>query len=52
MVFKTGRYSGLLRPISYLIDLFIIFFLAKDFFQDNTNFLNFIVFTSLLRLYL
>lgn len=46
MIFKRGRYSGLLRPISYTIDLFIICFLAKDFFQETSNYLNFIVFIS------
>lgn len=47
MMFKRGRYSGLIRPISYAIDLFIIFFFAKDFFQESSIYLNFIVFITL-----
>ncbi len=47
MMFKRGRYSGLIRPISYGIDLFIIFFFAKEFFQENSIYLNFIVFITI-----
>jgi putative colanic acid biosynthesis UDP-glucose lipid carrier transferase len=30
-MFKSGRYSGWLLPISYGIDLFLIYFFAFDF---------------------
>jgi len=47
MIFKRGRYSGYLRPISYVIDLLIINTLAYPFFISNSDFLNFILFVSL-----
>ncbi len=47
MMFKRGRYSGLLRPTSYLIDLCIVFFFAKDFFQETNDYLNFVVFITI-----
>lgn len=47
MIFKRGRYSGFLRPISYIIDLLIINVLAYPFFQDSLTFINYIVFISL-----
>ena len=47
MIFKRGRYSGYLRPISYIIDLFIIHGFAKHFFADDFQFLNFIIFISI-----
>ena len=46
-MFKIGRYSGYLRPISYLIDLSIINVLAYLFFLNNFQILNFIIFTSI-----
>ncbi len=46
MIFKRGRYSGYLRPISYSIDLIIINTLAYSFFQNNSDFLNYILFVS------
>jgi len=46
MIFKTGRYSGYLRPISYVIDLFIIHILASQFFDKNFEYLNYIIFVS------
>lgn len=46
-MFKRGRYSGFLRPISYAIDLFLINFLAYRFFADQFPFFNFFIFTSL-----
>ena len=46
MLFKRGRYSGYLRPISYGIDLFIITFLAKPFFQDATIYFHYALFLS------
>jgi putative colanic acid biosynthesis UDP-glucose lipid carrier transferase len=52
MIFKRGRYSGFLRPISYVIDLFVICFLAKIFFQDNIQYLNFIVFIAISWIFL
>jgi len=46
MIFKTGRYSGLLRPISYTIDLIIICLLARSFFKEDSQYINYIVFIS------
>ena len=46
-MFKTGRYSGFLRPISYTIDLVIICFLAKFFFQETYQYINYIIFISI-----
>ncbi|MBW2937239.1 exopolysaccharide biosynthesis polyprenyl glycosylphosphotransferase [Aureisphaera sp. CAU 1614] len=48
MIFKRGRYSGFLRPISYIIDLLIINVLAYRFFEDNIIFINYTVSVSLL----
>jgi len=47
MIFKRGRYSGFLRPISYTIDLCIIGFFAILFFNTNATTLNFILYISL-----
>lgn len=47
MIFKTGRYSGYLRPISYVIDLLIIHVLASQFFDKNFEYLNYVIFVSL-----
>lgn len=47
MIFKTGRYSGFLKPISYVIDLTIIHVLAAPFFEDKFIFLNYIIFVTL-----
>ena len=46
-MFKSGRYSGLLRPISYGIDLFFIYFLALKFFETPFPFFNFVVFGTI-----
>lgn len=47
MIFKKGRYSGYLRPISYVIDLLIIHVLAHQFFEQNFEYLNYVIFVSL-----
>jgi len=47
MIFKRGRYSGFLRPISYAIDLGIINFLAFPLFEDSLTFINYFVFITL-----
>ena len=46
MIFKSGRYSGFIRPISYVIDLGIINVLAFPFFNQKITFLNFILFIT------
>ena len=46
MIYKTGRYSGFLRPISYAIDLAIIHLLAAPFFEQRFVFLNYVLFVS------
>ena len=44
MIFQRGRYSGFLRPISYILDLAIIFFLAYYFFEDKLLYIQYGVF--------
>lgn len=46
-MFKSGRYSGLLRPISYGIDLFFINFLALKFFELPFPLFNYVIFGSI-----
>lgn len=46
MIFKRGRYSGYLRPLSYIFDLAIINTLAFPFFKNNSDFLNYLLFVS------
>ena len=46
-LFKQGRYSGYLRPISYLIDLSIINGFALFYFFPNLDPLIFVLFSSL-----
>ncbi len=46
MIFKTGRYSGFLRPISYVIDLCIIHLWAFYYFKETIPFLNYFIFIS------
>ena len=47
MIFRSGRYSGFIRPISYLIDLSIIHVFAYKFFVQDFLYLNYIIFVSL-----
>ena len=47
MIFKSGRYSGFLRPISYIIDLSIIHVLAYRFFEQDFLYLNYIFFVTI-----
>jgi len=47
MLFKRGRYSGYLRPFSYLVDLFVINYLAMEIFFENMPYINFVFFTSI-----
>jgi len=47
MIFRTGRYSGFITPITYVIDLLIIHILAAPFFTDKFVFLNYVIFVSL-----
>lgn len=46
-LFKHGRYSGYLRPISYIIDLCIINLLAIFYFFNNIDVLQFVIVISL-----
>ena len=46
MIFKRGRYSGFLRPISYTIDLLIIGFITNVLNLEKAVLLNFILFIS------
>lgn len=48
MIFKRGRYSGFLRPIAYAIDLGVIHFLAYLFFGGGVEFINYIIFVSII----
>ncbi|PQB05493.1 undecaprenyl-phosphate glucose phosphotransferase [Aureitalea marina] len=47
MLFRTGRFSGFIRPISYLIDLSAIHWLAFMMFEDNFPAINFLFFITL-----
>jgi putative colanic acid biosynthesis UDP-glucose lipid carrier transferase len=47
MIFKSGRYSGFLRPISYIIDLSIINVFAYQFFTKDTLYLQYVIFVSI-----
>lgn len=46
-MFKSGRYSGLLRPISYGMDLFFIHFFAFEFFGKPFPYFNYVVFLTI-----
>ncbi len=46
-MFKSGRYSGLLRPISYGIDLFFIYFFAFEFFVEPFPYFNYFVYLTI-----
>ena len=47
MLFRTGRYSGFIRPISYVIDLSVIHWLAFMMFEDNFPAINYLFFITL-----
>ena len=47
MIFKTGRYSGFLRPISYGIDLLVIHGFAFFLFQESSAFTNYVFYMSI-----
>lgn len=46
-MFKSGRYSGWLRPFSYAVDLFFIHFFAYHFFGSHFPFFNYVVWLTL-----
>lgn len=46
-MFRSGRYSGYLRPISYGIDLFFIHFFAFEFFEGPFPFFNYVVYLTI-----
>src|SRR5690554_5512092 len=46
-MFRSGRYSGLLRPISYGIDIFIIHLFAFKAFGGNIPYFNFVIFVTI-----
>ena len=46
-MFRSGRYSGFLRPISYGIDLFFIHFFAFEFFANPFPYFNYVVFLTI-----
>jgi len=46
MIFKHGRYSGFLRPISYILDLLILGVLSTQIIFSNLNLLNYILYIS------
>ena len=47
MIFKRGRYSGFLRPISYAIDLCVIHGFAYLLFEGSSTYTNYIFFMSI-----
>ncbi|MDX1461529.1 MAG: undecaprenyl-phosphate glucose phosphotransferase [Marinirhabdus sp.] len=46
MIFQRGRYSGFLRPISYILDLLIIFLLAYNSFGEKLLYFQYVVFVT------
>ena len=46
MIFQRGRYSGFLRPISYLLDLAILFVLAYYFFGEKLLYFQYFIFIT------
>lgn len=46
-MFKSGRYSGFLRPISYGVDLFIVHFLAFKLLDFDFPYFNFVIFVTI-----
>jgi len=46
-MFKSGRYSGWLRPVSYGIDLFLIHFFAFEFFGTLFPYFNYVIFLTI-----
>lgn len=46
-MFRSGRYSGLLRPISYGLDLFLIHLFAYEAFGETIPYFNFVIFVSI-----
>jgi putative colanic acid biosynthesis UDP-glucose lipid carrier transferase len=46
MIFKRGRYSGFLRPISYMIDLIIIGYFSFGIISEKSNLLYFFIYIS------
>ena len=47
MIFQRGRYSGFLRPISYALDLVLIFLLAYYFFDEKLVYFQYIIFVTI-----
>ena len=45
-MFKSGRYSGFLRPISYGIDLFFIHFFSFELFGSPFPYFNYVIFLT------
>ena len=46
-MFKSGRYSGYIRPISYGIDLFFIHFFAFKFFGEPFPYFNYVIYLTI-----
>ena len=46
MIFKRGRYSGFLRPISYAIDLIVMGYFSMSIISEKSDILNFFIFIS------
>lgn len=45
--YRRGRFSGLVRPIQYILDLTVIYLMAAGFFFEQMEMMNFIWFTGL-----
>jgi putative colanic acid biosynthesis UDP-glucose lipid carrier transferase len=46
MIFKRGRYSGFLRPISYIVDLIIIGYFSFEIISEKSDLLYFFIYIS------
>lgn len=47
MIFKRGRYSGFLRPISYIVDLIIIGYFSFEIIYEKSDILYFYIYISI-----
>jgi len=46
MIFKRGRYSGYLRPISYIVDLIIIGYFSIGIISEKSDIFYFFIYIS------
>lgn len=47
IAYRNGRFSGFIRPISYLVDLSLIVFIASYFFKESFDLLTYSIFIGI-----